>query len=157
MVPGVIFLPILGETGYRLRVPLRNTSSGQFSHCALPWCNRRSILTSESYKYKDSITFLPFFEFRAIFMTKIDPCTVFSTFDWDQLAKIRQHGWKECLKISEVAKFLSHLFKTNSRLYGGGDGRGGGKFVPPTIQRKNKISQLSGAISSLFLELGKLL
>ena len=26
--------------------------------------------------------------------------------------------------------------------------------MPPTIQRKNKISQLSGAISSLFLELG---
>ena len=39
---------------------------------------------------------------------------------------------------------------------GGGGGEGGGKFVPPTIQRKNKISQLSGAISSLFLELGKL-
>ena len=39
---------------------------------------------------------------------------------------------------------------------GGGRG-GGGKFVPPTIQKKNKISQLSGAISSLFLELGKLL
>ena len=38
----------------------------------------------------------------------------------------------------------------------GGGGEGGGKFVPPTIQRKNKISQLSGAISSLFLELGKL-
>ena len=94
MVPGVIFLPILGETGYRLRVPLRNTSSGQFSHCALPWCNRRSILTSESYKYNDSITFLPVFEVRAIFMPKIDPSTVFSTFDWDQLAKIRQqHSW----------------------------------------------------------------
>ena len=92
-------------------------------------------------------------------MTKIDPYTVSSTFVWDQLAKIRQHGWKECLKISKVAKFLSHLFKTNSRLHGGGDGRGGGggKFLPPTIQRKNKISQLSRAISSLFLELGKLL
>ena len=38
-----------------------------------------------------------------------------------------------------------------------GTGGGDGKFVPPTIQRKNKISQLSGAISSLFLELGKLL
>ena len=64
---------------------------------------------------------------------------------------------KNAFKISKAAKFLSHLFKTNSRLYGGGDGRGGGKFVPPTVQRKNKISQLSGAISSLFLELGKLL
>ena len=90
IVPGVTFLPILGDTGYRLRVALRNTSSGQFSHCALPWCNRRSILTSESYKYKDSITFLQYF--RAIFLPKIDPSTVFSTFDRDQSAKICQHS-----------------------------------------------------------------
>ena len=40
---------------------------------------------------------------------------------------------------------------------GTGGGGGGGKFVPPPLQRKNKISQHSGAISSLFLELGKLL
>ena len=31
----------------------------------------------------------------------MDPSSVFSTFDWDQLAKIRQHGWKERLKISQ--------------------------------------------------------
>ena len=31
---------------------------------------------------------------------------------WDQLAKIRKHGWKERLKISKVAKFESDLFKT---------------------------------------------
>lgn len=52
MVPGVIFFPILGETGYFLRVPLRNTSSGQLSHRAFPWCNRRSILTSASCKIR---------------------------------------------------------------------------------------------------------
>lgn len=52
MVPGVIFFPILGETGYFLSVPLRNTSSGQLSHRAFPWCNRRSILTSASCKIR---------------------------------------------------------------------------------------------------------
>ena len=31
---------------------------------------------------------------------------------WDKLAKIRQHGWKEQLKISKVAKFESDLLKT---------------------------------------------
>ena len=52
MVPGVIFFPILGETGYFLRVPLRYTSSGQLSQRAFPWCNRRSILTSASCETK---------------------------------------------------------------------------------------------------------
>ena len=31
---------------------------------------------------------------------------------WDKLAKIRQHGWKERLKISKVAKFDNDLLKT---------------------------------------------
>ena len=35
------------------------------------------------------------------FLPIMDPSSVFSTFDWDQLAKIRQHGWKERLKISQ--------------------------------------------------------
>ena len=52
MVPGVIFFPILGETGYFLRVPLRITSSGQLSQRAFPWCKRRSILTSASCETK---------------------------------------------------------------------------------------------------------
>ena len=42
----------------------------------------------------------------------IDPFTVFSTFDWGRLAKIRQHSWKERLKISTVVKFQSCLLKT---------------------------------------------
>ena len=80
-------------------------------------------------------------------MPKIDPSTVFSTFDWDQLAKIpQQHCWQERLKISKVAKFENHLFKTNRRLYGGGEGVGGGgggygTFVPPPY-KDVKISQL---------------
>ena len=36
-----------------------------------------------------------------------------STFDWDQLAKIRQHGRKERLKNSNVAKFESDVLITN--------------------------------------------
>ena len=32
---------------------------------------------------------------------------------WDQLAKIRQHGGKERLKISKVARFESDLLKNN--------------------------------------------
>ena len=42
---------------------------------------------------------------------------VFSTFHWDQLAKIRQHGWKECLKISKVAKFENDVLKTNEAIH----------------------------------------
>ena len=34
----------------------------------------------------------------------IDTSTVFSIFDWDQLAKKRQQGWKERVIISKVAK-----------------------------------------------------
>ena len=40
----------------------------------------------------------------------IDPFTVFSTFDWGRLAKIRQHSWKERLKIS--CQVQSCLLKT---------------------------------------------
>ena len=43
----------------------------------------------------------------------IDPYTIFSTFDWKQLAKIREHGWNERLKISKCVKFESDLLKTN--------------------------------------------
>ena len=31
----------------------------------------------------------------------------------DKFSKIRQHHWKECLKISKIAKFESDLLKTN--------------------------------------------
>ena len=31
----------------------------------------------------------------------------------DKFGKIRQHHSKECLKISNIAKFESHLLKTN--------------------------------------------
>ena len=34
---------------------------------------------------------------------------VLSVFDWDQLLKIRQHSWKEHLKINENAKFEGYL------------------------------------------------
>ena len=37
----------------------------------------------------------------------------FLTIAWDQVAKIRQHSWKERLKISIVAKFESDFVKTN--------------------------------------------
>ena len=37
----------------------------------------------------------------------------FSIFDRDQSAKICQHNWKECLWVSEVAKFESDLLKAD--------------------------------------------
>ena len=43
----------------------------------------------------------------------VDLSTVFSTLNMDQLGKIRQHYWKECLKICRTAKFQSDLLKTN--------------------------------------------
>ena len=64
---------------------------------------------------------------------------------WDQLAKIRQRGGKERLKISKVAKFESDLLKTNEDiasqnhvilrdvLYGGGQVRA------PNIQTSVKF------------------
>ena len=43
-----------------------------------------------------------------------DLSTVFSTFEMNQLEKIRPHGWKESLKlISKIAKFESDLLKTS--------------------------------------------
>ena len=42
----------------------------------------------------------------------IDPLTVFSISDMDQLRKIRRHHWKERVKISKIAKFESDLLKT---------------------------------------------
>ena len=80
---------------------------------------------------------------------------------WDQLARIRQHGWKERLKISKVAKFESDLLKTyegiapqrrvilRDVLYGGGQVR-----APTT--NVCKISRLCGLISSLSLDLSPL-
>ena len=61
--------------------------------------------------------------------------TVFSTFDMDQLGKIRRHHWKERLNISNNAKFesdtsqaiediASQSCETLLRLYGGGRGVG---------------------------------
>ena len=55
----------------------------------------------------------------------------FFNFDMDKLGKIHRHHWKECLKISRIAKFENGLSKTNEdigpqslknyrHLYGGG-------------------------------------
>ena len=78
---------------------------------------------------------------------------VFSTFDWDQWAKIRQHGCKERLKISKVAKFESDWRHTAPQ------SRGilqmvGDKFVL-TCHRTNafNISRLCGAIRSLSFDI----
>ena len=49
-------------------------------------------------------------------MAQIDPSTVFSTFNMDQLVKIRRHHWKERLRISKIAKFENDLLKTNEGL-----------------------------------------
>lgn len=45
-----------------------------------------------------------------------DPSTVFSTLDWDHLAKICQHSWTECVKISKVVNFDSDEFNTNEEI-----------------------------------------
>ena len=67
---------------------------------------------------------------------------VFSTSEWDPLAKIRQHGWKSVPHtISQVAKFKCNLLKTSKdiatqtrwilqRFYGGGC------FVPRLLSLK---------------------
>ena len=44
----------------------------------------------------------------------------FSIFDRDQSAKICQHDWKECLWVSEVAKFESDLLKADEDIGGAG-------------------------------------
>ena len=41
----------------------------------------------------------------------VDPSMFFSTVDWGQSVKLHQHSWKECLKISKVAKFENDLLK----------------------------------------------
>ena len=85
----------------------------------------------------------------------------------DKFGKIRQHHWKECLKISKIAKFESDLLKTNEDIasqtrtilqtfvwWGGG-----GTNLPPTIQTsvhfcnfaKQYLSALSSAVSGLSL------
>ena len=48
-----------------------------------------------------------------MYIQLIDPSTVFSTFDVDQLRKIHQDHRKKHLKISKVAKFESDRMKTN--------------------------------------------
>ena len=47
------------------------------------------------------------FAYALFFVTVIDPSTVFSTLDMDQLEKTRRHHCKERLKISKTAKFES--------------------------------------------------
>lgn len=45
-----------------------------------------------------------------------DSSTVFSTLDWDHLAKICQHSWTECLKISKVVNFDGDELNTNEEI-----------------------------------------
>ena len=73
----------------------------------------------------------------------------------DQLGKLRRHRWKERLNISNNAKFesdtsqaiediASQSCENLRRLYGGGRGGGGGKFVPSTIQTSIKFRDFKG-------------
>ena len=86
----------------------------------------------------------------------------------DKFGKIRQHHWKECLKISKIAKFESDLLKTNEDIasqtrtilqmfvwwWGGGDTN-----LPSTIQTsvnfcnfaKQYLSTHSSGVSGLSL------
>ena len=53
--------------------------------------------------------------------------------DWDQFARVHQHGWKERLKISDVTKIKPHkVAKVYRRLHGGGT------FVPNTVLGRNR-------------------
>ena len=40
-------------------------------------------------------------------------CFFFLPFDWNQLAKNRQHYWMESLKVTNVVKLESYLLKAN--------------------------------------------
>ena len=81
---------------------------------------------------------------------------VFSTFDWNQWAKIRQHGCKERLKISKVAKFESDWKHTAPQ------SRGILQMVRDkfllTCHNTNvfNISRLCGTISSLSFDISPL-
>ena len=83
----------------------------------------------------------------------------------DKFGKIRQHDWKECLKISKIAKFESDLLKTNEDI--ASQTRTilqmfvwwWGTNLPSTIQTsvnfcnfaKQYLSALSSAVSGLSL------
>ena len=62
-----------------------------------------------------------------------DPSTVFSTLDWDHLAKICQHSRKQCLKIRKVVNFDSFKLKTN-------------KEIAPQFQRCRILKCLYGGV-----------
>ena len=72
---------------------------------------------------------------------KIDPSTVFSTFDMDKLEKIRRRHWKERLKINKITKL-----ERFEDLHVGGGGGGEGHVRHTNVC---KISRLWGAIFSL--------
>ena len=92
----------------------------------------------------------------------IHPSTVFSAWnDWDHLAKIRQHDWKEPRKISKVAKFENYLLKTNEDITP--QNREilqmfvwWGASSCPLVTNVCKISRLCRAISSLSLDVSPL-
>ena len=77
----------------------------------------------------------------------IDPSTVFSTFDMDQLGKIRRHHWKDCLKISKLAEFYDRYVLASEDIASQSCrvvvvGGWGASFVPPpspTIQTSIKF------------------
>ena len=77
--------------------------------------------------------------------------TVFSTFDMDQLGKIRRHRWNERLKISKIAKSESETSHTREDIaqqglqtfvWWGGGGGGGGQVCSPHHTNVCKISRL---------------
>ena len=74
----------------------------------------------------------------------------------DKLGKIHRHHWKECLKISRIAKFENGLPKTNEEigpqslknyrhLYGGGTN------LLPTIQTSVNFSRARDCTCTLIL------
>ena len=85
---------------------------------------------------------------------------VFSTFFWGQVAKLCQHGWKESLKISKVAKFESDLLTTNKNI--APQSRCGRQVCAPhhTNVCKSNVAVLWGNIFAVFgcftFQLGRL-
>ena len=69
---------------------------------------------------------------------KIDPFTVFSTFDMDKLEKIRRHHWEEHLKISKITKFESF----EDLHVGEAGGGGGGMFAIQTSVKFHDFEEL---------------
>ena len=71
-------------------------------------------------KWSDAVLTLPKSGFRQRRLRRSSKSShrrFFSTFDMDKLAKILQHRWKECLKISKIAWFESDLLKTKEAPY----------------------------------------